>query len=547
MPRLPVPLAVRDWRGVSQQYYNWVLDPAATGWGFPVVGVEASEPGFTLEDYVGGNPRIEALTCLSAVVGAKLVGLDPRHLHGIDYVRRAEAWYDPALGLYRNTSTDRSPVVYADIYGYWAAILGMEMASQYPEDPTLQRQAATSAQAFLKIAHGLGAPDHPRYDVLGWDFAKNEPGGRPEPMNKFGNAPSVAWALMVGSKLTGSAEMFRCSCASMRWYSDHPGRYEISHVMGPLTAARLNARGGAIDLTRVLNAWFGDGDIRTHSMFVTAGKSSDGLTTDGLDAVKWPNGEWYAFTMGSLQNAAWLVPVARYDPRYARAIARFALHEANSARLLEGVGLDADHQDHAAWKAEWDKSNLLFYEGLMSSDPNSHRFSASDPVSLHPLRPYATGDPVLNAWQTGHAKVSPQDYLAQRARWFGKTSEDLSLYGGNHVGFLGGIEAATNVPGILRWDCLTTDWYHPAAMPTFLFYNPYPQPKTVRLSLDQPVSLYDAASGRFIAREVSGKYSLVLAPNQAAVVVEVRSGAVLQRQGSRLLADGIVIDYRVGS
>lgn len=117
MPRLPVPLAVRDWRGVSQQYYNWVLDPVATGRGFPVVGVEASKLGFTLEDYVGGNPRIEALTCLSAVVGAKLVGLDPRHLHGIDYVRRAEAWYDPALGLYRNTSTDRSPVVYADIYG----------------------------------------------------------------------------------------------------------------------------------------------------------------------------------------------------------------------------------------------------------------------------------------------------------------------------------------------------------------------------------------------------------------------------------------------
>lgn len=551
MPRLPSPLAVRDWRSVSQQYYNWVLDPAAQGHGFPVAAVENAKPGFTMKDYVGGQPQGEALACLSAVVGAKLVGLNPRRLHGINYVSRAEAWYDPTLGVYRNRVGDRSPVVYADIYGYWAAILGMEMASQYPQDPALRHQAVTSASAFLTIAHGLGAPDQPNYDVLGWDFAKKAPGGRPEPMNRLGNAPSVAWALMVGAKLTGDPEMLRCARATMQWYAEHPGRYEISHVMGPLTAARLNVQANQgrdiVDMTRVLNAWFGDGTPGTHSMFVTAGKSFNGLTTDGLDGARWPNGEFYAFTMGSLQNAAWLVPVARYDPRYARAIARFALHEANSARLLEGAGLDADHQDHAAWKSEWDKKNLLFYEGLMSSDPNSHQFSAADPVPPHPLRPYATGDPVLNAWETGHPKVSPKDYLAQRTEWFGKTPDNLSLYGGNHVGFLGGIEAATNVPGILRWDCLATDWYHPAALPTFLYYNPDNAPKTIRLWLDHRVSLYDMVAGRFVAWKVVGRYRLQLAPDQAAVLVTVRAGAKIERQGSRRLADGIVIDYRAGA
>lgn len=547
MTRLPSPLAVRDWRSVSRQYYNRVLDPSAQGDSFPVVAVKAGQPGFTMKDYVGGQPQGEALACLSAVVGAKLVGLNPRHLHGIDYVGRAEAWYDPVLGLYRNTAKDRSPVVHADIYGYWAAILGMEMDSQYPQDAALQRQAVAAASAFLQIAHGLGAPDHPNYAVLGWDFSENAPGGRPEPMNRFGNAPSVAWALMVGAKMTGNPEMLRCSRATMRWYAAHPGRYEISHVMGPLTAARLNAQGGdPIDMTRVLNAWFGDGDPSTHSMFITAGKRHHGLTLDGLDGARWPNGEWYAFTMGSLQNAAWLVPAARYDPRYARVIARFALHGANSARLLQGVGLDADHQDHAAWKAKWDKNNLLFYEGLMSSDPDAHRFSPEAPELFGSLRPYATGDPVLNAWGTGHAKIAPHHYLAERALWFGKTPDNLSLYGGNHVGFLGGIEAATNVPGVLRWDCLATDWYHPAALPTFLYYNPYSEPKTVTVSLPQRGSLYDAVTGRFVARRVK-TYPLVLAPDQAVVLVTVRPGAKIERQGSRRLADGVVIDYRAGS
>ena len=541
---MPAPLAVRDWRKTARDYYAWVLNPAAQGGGFPVVAVPAGQPGFTMKDYVGSRPGNEALACLSAVIGAKLVGIDPTHLHGVDYVALAQAWYDPALGLHRNNAGEKSPVVYADIYGYWAAILGMELDAQYPANAAMQKQAVASAQAFLKIAHGLGAPKHPHYDVLGWDFAKNEPGGRPEPMNRFGHAPSVAWALMVGAKLTGDPEMLRCSRATMQWYSAHPGRYEISHVMGPLTAARLNTQPGTqINMDRVLNAWFGDGPVRSHSMWVTAGTGFGGLTTDGLDAVKWPNGEWYAFTMGTLQNAAWLVPVARYDSRYARAIAQFALHDANSARLLQGNGLDADHQDHAAWKAKWDPNRLLFYEGLMSSDPASHRFSPADPEPLHPLRPYATGDPVANSWGTGHPKVAPQDFLAQRASWFGKTPDNLGLYGGNHVGFLGGIESATNIPGILRWDCLATDWYHPPAWPTFLYYNPYPRTETVALPLTQRVRLYDAVAGRFIAGRTAPGFRLTLLPSQAAVIVEVPLGAKIVRHGKQLVAGGAVIDY----
>lgn len=555
MPRSLRPLAMRDWRDVSRRYYNLILDPNAKGDSFPVVNVEKDKPGFAIKDYVGSKFNNEGLTCLSAVVGAKLAGLDPRKLHGVNYVERAKAWYDPGIGIYRNKLGDRSPVVHADIYGYWSAILGMELAAQYPDDPVLKAQALRAPQAFLKIARGLGAPENPNYDVLGWDFSKNEPGGRPEPMNRFGHAPSVAWVLMVGARLTGDPEMLRCARATMQWYIAHPGRYEISHVMGPLTAAGLNVQGGQqLDMTRVLNAWFGDGDVKKHSMFVTAGTNFNGMTLDGLDAAKWPNNEFYAFTMGTLQNPGWLVPVARYDQRYARAIARFALHAANSTRLLQGEGLDAEHQDHAAWKAKWDKDNLLFYEGLMSSDPGSHvSFYGGGPnqrVTARPLRPYATGDPVLNNWGTGRPglldalRKDPDDYIAQRAQWFGDTSFNIGLYGGNHVGFLGGIVAHTDVPGILRWDCVATDWFHAGALPTHLYYNPFEQAKTVVLRLDKPASLYDTVTGRFLALDVKASYKLTLAPDQVAVIVHVPPGAKMERKKGQLLANGIVVDYR---
>ena len=66
--------------------------------------------------------------------------------------------------------------------------------------------------------------------------------------------------LLVGATMTGDEDMVACARATLRWYAENPGRYEITHVMGPLAAARLNARGGSqVDIDCILSAWFGDG------------------------------------------------------------------------------------------------------------------------------------------------------------------------------------------------------------------------------------------------------------------------------------------------
>lgn len=536
MPRLPIPLAIRPWSTISKTYYQRVLNPDVRGDHFPMVKLDPQKPGFLIKTYAGQNYDSEAFSALLAVVGSKLAGLNPEKLYGVDYVQRAKAWYDPQIGIYRHRVGERSPVVHADIYGYWPAIQGLMLAAQYPRDAEFQHQAQTTFAAFERIALGLGCPAHPDYDVLGWNFEKNSAEGRPEPMNRLGHAPSVAWVLMAGASQTGDAEMLANARATMLWYAAHLGRYEISHVMGPLTAARLNVQEGEqIDMDRVLAAWFGEGTLERYPWGITAGTQLNGKTCDGLDGARWGNNGFYAFSLGTLQGPAWLVPVVRYDQRYARAIARYALNAANSARLLQGEGLDSTHQDHATWKAHWDKGNILFYEGLASTGPGN----------AHALMPYARGDAVLNGWNTGHPPVSDDQYLQQREQWFGNTPFNIALYMGNSVGFLGGIVRPTNVPAILRWDCTATDWFHPAAYPTHLFYNPFEQEKSVRLELEKPCDLYDTLTGRFVAREASPGFHLHLAPNQAAVIVQVPEAAHIERKGGHLLADGVVIDYRV--
>ena len=118
---------------------------------------------------------------------------------------------------------------------------------------------------------------------------------------------------------------------------------------------------------------------------------------------------------------------------------------------------------------------------------------------------------------------------------------------GNHVGFLGGIVDLTDVPGILRWDCLATDWFGPSAYPTHLYYNPFQKPRTITLQLAGPADLYDLVASAFVARNAKSGNRLTLAPDQALVLVQVPHAAEIERRANQLLADGVVIDYRAYS
>jgi hypothetical protein len=504
-------------------------------WDYPLPDVSQEERvNYAMPSYLGGGMAQEVFTCLSPVVGARLMGQDLRAQVGFDYIQSAKNWYDEVHGLYRHGPGKQSPVLHSGIYGYWSSVYGLMLADLYPGDQEFQQQADSIYANFLKIAKGMGCPDNPDYFNLGFNLKTGLRDGRNEPMNRLGNAPNVAWICLLGYDQLGDPDMLQAARSTMEWYIENPGRYEATYFMGPLTVARMNAEHGqTLPMGPVLNAWFGDGERKMHPWHVTQTSRFGEIDCAGLDAAKWKleEGSFHAFTMSSLLGPSWIVPVVRYDQRYAKSIARYVLNAANSIRLLQGFQLDGDHQDHGAWKDEWDPNYLLFYEALMPWEPSREK----------QFRPYATGDPIKNGWDT--PKVRPEDYLAEKEKWFSKSDNNLALYMGNHVGFLGAICELTEVPGILKWDCRVTDWHAQPSYPTTMIYNPHATKQQVALSIESPTDLYDSVSGQFIARNLQSDSKLTLEPDQVMVLVEVPAGARLRKDGSHLIANDIVIDF----
>lgn len=541
MPALPDPMCVREWQAVARSYYARIFGAGHTEPHAAVAQVDATAGTFRVPSYMDREGAQESMACLGGVLGMRLVGLDVRAGSAFDYAQACKAWFDPETGFYRHTCGQRGGDIHGDIYGYWPALLGMLFADLWPEDAefVLQRDAAITA--FDSIARGCGCPDKPDFGVLGWDFTTGCSGGRHEPMNRLSHAPTVAWALMVGARLRQDAAMAERARAALRWQLGKKcGRYEMTFLPVVVAAARLNRfRGGEespLDLDAAFSVFFGDYPEGTNTWAITAGTRCGGITCDGLDGARWGKGGFYAFSMGSLQGPAWLVPVARYDTRYARAIGKYALHAANSARLLQGYGLSGEQQDHALWKRTNDVDNLHFYEGLKSWSPDPARRYA----------PYATGDPLLLGWGLGRKKIPHEEYLARRDAEFSNGCGNLAPYMGNQVGFLGGILRLTNVPGVLAWDCLATDWFHEPAWPTTLVYNPYENTRAVELLLPSCDRFFDAATGQCVTVERSavGRVRLTLGAGDARVLVAVPETAqVVRHADGRVTAGGRTLAF----
>jgi len=121
---------------------------------------------------------------------------------------------------------------------------------------------------------------------------------------------------------------------------------------------------------------------------------------------------------------------------------------------------------------------------------------------------------------------------------------DLGLYGSSHVGILGGIIRKTNVEKILQLDLLKTDYFHPPAYPTYLYYNPYPKAKIVEIDLGPEArDIYDAVSDQYLQRNVHDVTRITIPADTARVVVLVPSGQPTTHEGKRTLIGRIVVRY----
>jgi len=519
MPNLPEPYQLVDWREKALAYDRLVFNFKASGEFLPLVWLDDSRINidrttFGLPSYVGSPHQArgmtnsqEGITCLGAVLGATLAGVDKsRQEH--DYVAMCEAWFNTANGMHLVLNRQRDFAGGSFWYELFPHIVFYGLVDRYPDKPRFAEIMHVTAdrwrQVCLDLADRSGLPD---FDHLSFDFHTRKPvdnGKWREPDAAAGVAwlQYAAWMKFHDSNYLSAAE----SCIRFLQERKSNPYYEVLLPFGVLTAARLNAEQQRnYDLDRLLNWCFGISDCRG-GWGVTVG-GWGGYDCDGLVGSV-DNRGGYAFAMNTFAQAGALVPLARYDTAYARALGKWMLNLVNSSRLFYPGALPPGHETSAFWKG--DPGHVIAYEGLR--------------YNWQGKTPCATGDPVAMNWGP-------------------KT--DLGLYGSSYVGLLGAIVRPTNVPRILQLDCLATDFFHDRAWPTFLCYNPYPESRTFEFAAGPGSSdLYDAVTRTFLSRNVHHTAEISLPGDSAAVLMVVPAGGRLTRVGNQARIDGVVVNYR---
>lgn len=529
MPDSPASYVMRDWRQVARDYDSLVFDFTASGEYLPLIRWDTSRRHFDLDtfflpSYVGDYRQQpgsqEAINVLAALLGATLVGIDKSSQHGYNWVLMAKQFFnvDDSQRVVLNNIGGRSGGSFW--YEIYPAILFFGLVDRYPQvaeiaSPLSHRDGTMSmrdimyetADRFYHAVQAMAGRDgRPDFDYTAFDFARNQPvwnGRWTEP----DAAAGIAWLEYMAYVTFGEERFLQAADRAMEYLNSLSVNpfYEVLLPYGAYLAARLNAElDRQYDLDKLLNWCFGPSDARPGWGVVTGrwGRYAvDGLVGSLTD------GGGYAFAMNTFQMAAALVPIARYDSRYARSLGKWILNLATNARLFYTKYLPRQNQSSDDWSGA--TRNIVAYEGLRKEWQGA--------------TPYATGD-------------------ARRSGW---AATDFGLYGSSHVGMLGAIVATTNVEKILQLDLLATDFFHAAAYPTYLYYNPYPEAKTIHIDVGEGrYDLYDAVSKEFIARSVTGKASFPLSGRGAAVIVVVPAGGEVRTEGDMLLVNGVVVDYR---
>jgi hypothetical protein len=522
MPNLPEPFHMRNWNQVARAYDALVFNFNKTGTYLPLISWDYNwwnfdRDTFSMPSYVGKSMADEAINCMAAVLSATLVGIDKSSQSGYNWVEMCESWFNIDTGQYIYLNNRHAKASTSFWYVLFPNLLFYQLAYYYPDIGDFQNEVRRVADRWYDACIGMGGSKDPwvvpDFQYTAFDFDKMEPvynGKWREP----DAAAAIAWLEYMAYFKYGDPNYL----ASAEWCLEfleelkYNPFYEVLLPYGAYITARMNAEmSRAYDIDKIINWCFGPGDHQARYGWGVIAQNWGGYDCHGLHGSI-TDGYGYAFAMGTYELVGCLVPIVRYDDRYARAISKYVLNAANAARLFFGNGLDEDHQDSEDWIETYDTNYCIGYEALRKS---------WDGIS-----PLATGDVNRNRYQN---QTGPTN---------------LGLYGSSHVGILGGIIASTDDEKILQLDCFVTDYYHEEAYPTYLYYNPYDVEKTVEINVgSRMMSLYDSVTENFLATNVSGLTSFTLSSDSAAVVVVVPAEGIITQNGTKTLIDNVVVDY----
>jgi len=535
MPSLPQPLKIIDWKQKAIQFDSLVYQFDTQASYGPLIWLDSSRRNFDQVTYglytVIGDIRQgpgknngefhEALTSLNSLLSAGLLGIDKTNQHGFNFVKMAQNYFNSSTKwniVMNNTNPDVAMAgggygrdwwydVYPNVLYYGVAALFPDVENT----ESIQRKVADQFYAADSVLNG-------NYDYSYFDYARMK-GMRNQIPYQQDAAGGHAFVLLSAYEKFGDAKYLKgAKSATEALLSRKESRfYEILLPFGAYTAARLNAEHGTqYDVTRLLNQIF-DGC-----------QAKDGRYGWGVIAERWgdydvfglqgsiTDGGGYAFFMNSVAMAWPLLPMVKYEPRYARAIGKYMLNAVNASRLF--------YPDQIGEKNQWLPQmkdltkGIIGYEGIRKTDDMNN-------PSLVGMSPVAIGDGPK--WVTGQPPESM-----------------FSLYSTSIAGVYGAIVNTTGVEGILALNCNATDLYADNTYPVFLYYNPYNEVKTVTYSSENSVDLFDLISKKYLATGKRGTINIRLPADDAALVVVLPAGVHLKAEGPGIRAGNVVIAYK---
>ncbi len=522
MPNMPQPYEMRNWKQVAIGYDEFVFDFDKTGRYLPLIFWNTNTVNYPNHSSFGlhtvvGTPyptSAEAINVLPAVISASLVGIDKSNQNVYNWVLMCEEFFNkrPEENVYLNHPVASSGSDWW--YETMPNVFFYQLYDMYPNTGDFAYQFTTVADRWLEAVVTMGGsttPWHrPYMNYRAWKLSDMTPlaTGVPEPEA----AGAIAWLLYNAYVETGNPK-YRIGAEWCMEFLDNWSKnpsYELQLPYGAYIAARMNAElGTTYDIERLVNWCFTtEGNVRDWG--ATLGNWG-GYDCYGLIGEAKYYGYGYAFIMNGFEQVGALVPMVRYDERFARAIGKWVLNVANATRLFYPNYLPDENQDSEAWAHQYDPNSYIAHESMRESWMG--------------FSPYATGDAVAGEW--------------------GATN--LALYGSSHVGIFGGIIDTTNVEKILQLDVLKTDYFHDEAYPTYIYFNPYDGEKTVQIDVgDGQYDLYDAGTNSFLQTNVSGTTSFTIPADAAVLLVVTPAGGIITYELDKMLIDGVIVDHRSG-
>jgi hypothetical protein len=534
MPSMPEPYKILDWKQKAKELDDYIFDfdskiPAGT-----VIWLDSSQINFPQTTFgiytaihdvrqgksVNNGFFHEALNSFPAILGAGLTGIDKTNQNGYNYVKMIQNYFNSEAGqnIVMNNITGKIGHLGGGYgrdwwYNVFPNVLYYAICDVFPEVERADSIQRVIAEQFYRADSVLNG----NYDYSSFDYREMKGIINQIPFQQDA-AGGHGYVLFAAHRKFGDAKYLEGAKSAIQSLDNQTESrfYEILLPVGIYTAARLNAEEGTnYDIHKMLN-WVFEGC-----------KSPTGRTGWGIISDRWgdydvaglqgslTDGGGYAFLMNSIKTAMPLVPMVKYQPRYARAIGRWMLNNVNACRLFFPDEIDDAHQ----WLPEMKDltRHVIAYEGLRKTD-------AYGKESLKGVSPVALGDGPL--WIQGN----PPETM-------------FSIYSTTPLGIFGAITDTTDVQGILRLNLNATDFYADRPYPVYLYYNPHPEEKSVACAAKNKSDLFDIVCKQYLARNLT-EGTIKIAPDAAVVIVELPAGTRISVENNRIMTDlNFVISY----